>query len=68
MAKGEQKGNREAKKPKKAPSAGKILVVFRQCPDRMDMIGQNTDCDGFERVAFSNGAVCASQTFNFLGQ
>jgi hypothetical protein len=49
-----------------APARGEISIAFRKYPDRMDMIGQDTDGDGFERSTFLNEAISLPQAVNLV--
>ena len=46
------------------PAPGKIRIVRRQRPDRVQMIGQNADRDRLERIAFAAGRIGAAQAID----
>jgi hypothetical protein len=51
-----------------APAGGKISVSFRQCPNRVNVIRQDADRDGFERAALLDGSIDISQSINLFHQ
>ncbi len=47
-----------------SPAQGKILIIFRELPGGMDMLGQQTDRDGFEGHAFADVKPGGVQNFS----
>src|SRR5579859_922408 len=49
-----------------APAASKVSVIFRQSPESMDVIGQNTNSNRLEGTPFLNGAIDLSQSIHLF--
>ena len=70
LACGSRQGSKAAREAAldQAPAGGKISVSFRQCPNRVNVIGQDADRDGFERAALLDGSIDNSQSINLVQQ
>ncbi len=70
LACGSRQGGKAAREAAldQAPAGGKISVSFRQCPNRVNVIGQDADRDGFEWAALLDGSIDNSQSINLVHQ
>jgi hypothetical protein len=51
-----------------APPGGKICITVRQLPNGVNVIGQDTDCDGLEGAALLNGLIAPPEQFDLFDQ
>lgn len=50
------------------PTGGEVGIIFGQSPNCMEVVWQNTYCNGFKRLPTLSELIGPSQTFDFLNE